>query len=338
MPLIPTRAGRRRRHTVPTRVYLFIAGLALVALAVCVTVIREARPIPVDHSLPWVLVALALVGAEYVPVKFHSAGHTLNVDMFGVPMLVGAVFLPPADLLIAVSTAALATSILQHEPVERSVFNVLNQTTAVGLARLVLGAVLAGGSPVAVSGWGALFLALLTYEVATALGILVVVSLNSGAPGWTYVRNLACMSGSSLPINAALGIVAVTVAWTQGWAILLLAGPGVLLALWYRAANSVRTRYANLQLLYGFTVALAGLSETDQVITAALGEVRRLLHAGGAELCLPSRGRTLRCAIDENGKLRKTLGELTPLEQEVASGSETKATPKGRRERAGGLA
>ena len=41
--------------------------------------------------------------------------------------------------------------------------------------------------------------------------------------------------------------------------------------------------------------------------------------------------------MDENGKLRKTLGELTPLEQEVASGSETKATPKGRRERAGGL-
>ncbi len=145
------------------------------------------------------------------------------------------------------------------------------------------------------------------------------------------------MSGSTLPINAALGIVAVTVAWTQGWAILLLAGPGVLLALWYRAANSVRTRYANLQLLYGFTVALAGLSETDQVITAALGEVRRLLHAGGAELCLPSRGRTLRCTIDENGKLRKMLGELTPLEQEVmASGAETKATPKGRRERAGG--
>ncbi len=336
MPLIPTRAGRRRRHTVPTRVYLFIAGLALVALAVCVTVIREARPIQVDHSLPWVLVALALVGAEYVPVKFHSAGHTLNVDMFGVPMLVGAVFLSPADLLIAVSTAALATSILQREPVERSVFNVLNQTTAVGLARLVLGAVLAGGRPVAVPGWGALFLALVSYEVATALGILLVVSLNSGAPGWTYVRNLAWHVGLTLPINAALGIVAVTVAWTQGWAILLLAGPGVLLALWYRAANSVRTRYANLQLLYGFTVALAGLSETDQVITAALGEVRRLLHAGGVELCLPTRGGTLRCAMDDNGKLRKTLGELTPLEQEVVTGFETKATPKGRRERAGG--
>ena len=266
----------------------------------------------------WPVIAVGFLAITLAPqVLLHAKDQTIAVDVVGVPVVLGAVFLRPSDLALAVLAGSLIASLVQRKTPERLLFNVCNHMWLAGASLAVLDGVMGRSLPISFAGWLGIALALLAGDLATIPTTVGVVTVSSAAPGWKYIRTIAYHDVLYWPVSAVLGIVAVTLAWTQRWALLLLVGAAILLAMWYRSTNKVKARYANLQLLYGFTVKLAGLSETDEVIEAALGEARRLLACKDAQLSLRVGAHAERFGLDEAGLLLRTYGDLTPFEISV---------------------
>ncbi len=320
---------KRQRPPVPLRVRVYIGLTMVVAVTLSVLLIQDVRPIAVGHSVPWPLVALAMVGAEFVLVRFHAGRGSLDLDLNGIPMVVGAVFISPEALMISVSSAMLVTMFLRGDTAERTMFNVVNSVLGAAVARFVLGAALGTAKPEHLNGLFALCLCVLAYEVSTVLGVLGVVTLSSGPPGWRYLRTVAVQTGLIFPINAVFGMITVTVGLQETWGILLLAGPAAILAFWYRAANIVRGRYANLQLLYGFTLKMANLSDTDEIIAVALAETRSLISCDHAELVIPAGATGLHTRLAMDLPVVKEFADLTPFEEQVVADGTPVLAPTG---------
>ncbi len=298
--------------------------------AVSMTAIR------VPTQIPWPVIAVALFALGALQVQFymfHKDDHTLSINLVGLPLVVGAIFTSPSGFMLAVVVAETLTVVRRRDALARAVFNVGNLIAAAVTSRLVMRAFLGHVSPVSPRGWGALVVALSTYEVETVLLVVGAMTLTAGLPGTQYLKSVSLHMAILVPVNAALGIIAVTVAWTQPWALLLLSGAGLLLALWYRSSNTVRSRYANLQQLYEFTVKLAGLSESDQVLQVALGESIRMMHSHHAELCVPVGDHGMRYGLDEGGELVKETVELSSAQRQVIRTREPLLVARDRRDK-----
>jgi diguanylate cyclase (GGDEF)-like protein len=304
----------------------------VVAAVVVALMLDVAKPLQVGHSIPWPLVCLAFMAAEMVPVLFHGRDESIQVDLLGVPMVVGAVFTSPLDLLMAVSVAVIATAVIQSDPLGRATFNLVNHILGVSLARLVMAAVLGTSSPVGVKGLVAVSLSSLVFELSTMAGVLGAVTLSTGWAGWRYLRNLGVHVALIFPLNAVFGIITITVGLMETWGILLLAGPAVVLALWYRNASQTKDRYANLQELYSFTVKLSQLSDSDEIVAATLREARTLLRCGQAELRLPADLGGMRCTMDYRDELVRDLRELNEFESQLMDAGVAVLVPRNHRE------
>jgi diguanylate cyclase (GGDEF)-like protein len=290
--------------------------------------VSYATSISVPHQIPWPLVSLALIGADVLPVVILRQGNSIRVDLTAVPIAVGAVFTSPRDLLIAVAVAEVAIAVVRHTEPVKGAFNVLNAVVGTSVARLTLGAVIGTAPPV---GWRVvgLCLAVLTFELATVVGVVAAITLSTGWPGRRLIADLAMHMGLVVPINSLLAIVTITVGLVETWGILFLVVPAAGLGLWYRKANTTRDRYANLQLLYDFTVKLSGLSDTDDIVQASLEEARSLMQCEHAWIRLPEQFGALKCSLNGDTLVRD-IDEPTPLEQKVASKNESVLMPHGR--------
>jgi diguanylate cyclase (GGDEF)-like protein len=321
--------GKGSRHRqVPLRVLLFIGSLTILAAALG-ALVTQLPSIHVSHEVPWPVIAVAMLLALLAPVRLHTEKHALELDLFGVPMVVGAVFTSASGLMISVAVAMVAESLIRRRYIERKIFNLVNMVTGTALARLVVAAVLGTVKPEQFQGLEAVFLAVVAYEVWTALGVFGVVSLSSGPPGWAYVRTVGMQLALIIPFNAVFGLITITVALQETWGLLLLAGPCLGLAIWYRTANTVRSRYANLQLLYGFTLKMANLSDTDEIIATALAETRSLLACDRAELAMPIGSSGVRSRLTGDDPIAREFGELSAFEQMVIGEGSTLLVPNG---------
>jgi diguanylate cyclase (GGDEF)-like protein len=317
---------------VPRRVALFIGVYAVLAIGLAVIVVERTSSFPVPDSVPWPLISLAYIAADFVPVRFHREGQALSIDLMGIPMLVGLVFTSPLASALSVTIGIAVSSALLRTPFERSLFNVVSQLGGLCLARLVMVATLGSSPPTHLRGLVAMSLAVLIYEVFTMLGVLVAVTLSLGWPGFDYLRTVAIEVALIFPLNAILGAITVTVALAETWGLALLAVPGVVLALWYRAANTVRNRYANLQLLYGFTVKLSGLADTEEIIAVALDEARSMLQSRRAELSIPLGETTVRCVLTDDEPVARFFGAMRPFDSSVALKDAPVLMARGRRD------
>jgi diguanylate cyclase (GGDEF)-like protein len=312
-----------RRQTAPLRVWGLVLLLGAVAALLISDVLSTAvRGVPAPSHLAWPWIALTVVAVQRAPVRLHIARQTQSIDLFAVPVLVGAVFTSEPGLVFAAASAALVSGLLRRDPVVRVLFNVANQLAGMALALLVFEAVRSGRSPVSGLGWAALAVAMVTYEVATDGGVLAVVTMASGPPGPGYFRNLGFQLAVVLPLNAALAVVAVTACWVRPWSLLVLAGPGLALAVWYSEAEKLRNRFAGLQSLYGFTIKLTELSERAEVLAVALSETRAIFHCEHVAFWVEQGQGTFRYALDADGHLTRDEAEVPVLERSVISSGE----------------
>ncbi|MGH9057364.1 MAG: diguanylate cyclase domain-containing protein, partial [Acidimicrobiales bacterium] len=325
-------SGQTQAPPIPRQAKIFIACLALPAVGLALAVASGARPAHPHGSIPWPLIAVALLGAEMVPVRFHTERDSVSVDLFDLPMLLGAVFTGSEGLLLATVLATLARTTMLRQPPFQALFNVANQVVGVSLALLVLHAALGGSSPVRPLGWLGLFLALLAYDLANYAGIYVVMALSTGSPRRSYLRSVGLHLVLVFPLSACAGIVAVTVMWTDPWTMIVLVGLGLGLAMGYRAAGKLRARHDSLQLLYSFTVGLAGLTEREDVLTSALREARSMLSCHRVELCIPVRDGGVRYSLDAKGRLTRRALALVEFEADVATGGKSLLIPQRKRE------
>ncbi|MBV9660029.1 MAG: EAL domain-containing protein [Acidimicrobiales bacterium] len=331
--LISRRRNQRRseRPGRSVRICIVVYGLAAVALGVLV--IARVHDVPGHRPIPWLVMAAVFVVTDFMEMRFPHEGQSLRLDLLSVPVAVGAVFTPPGGLLLAVTLSIAFTSLLRRDPPERATFNVVNHLAGAALARLVLAATLGGASPVGPRAVVAVALTCLTFELVTDLAVIGAVTTSAGWPGLTYLRGVAGHFLLILPLSAVMAVITVTVTYVETWGMALMAAAAVALGLWYRSANQAWARYANLQQLYGFTVRLSELSDTDDIITVTLQESRRVLHVEHVELRLPDDLGGIRCVLEADGSLGREFGRPSALEAEIAAGHRPLLVPRNQQRR-----
>jgi diguanylate cyclase (GGDEF)-like protein len=290
----------------------------VMAVAVAVLVAASLHGAPGHRSIPWPVMAVVFAITDFVEMRFNNDGQSVRLDLLSVPIAVGAVFTPPAGLLAAVAISIALTSTLRRDPMDRAVFNVFNHLAGASLARLVLAGTLGSANPVGLRGVLSVTLTCLTFEAVTMVAVIGAVTASAGLPGTAYLRTVTLHSLMVLPLAAVMAVITVTVTYVETWGIFLLAAPAVSLGLWYRSANQAWSRYANLQQLYGFTVRLSELSDTDDIISVTLEESRRVLHVEHVELRLPADLGGIRCILEADGSLGRDFDPVTELEVQVA--------------------
>ncbi|HWE54521.1 MAG TPA: GGDEF domain-containing protein [Acidimicrobiales bacterium] len=126
-----------------------------------------------------------------------------------------------------------------------------------------------------------------------------------------------------------------TVVWLQAWGLGLIAAAAISVGLWYRAARRVRARMADLEKLYAYTVRLASLSDTDEIIGVSLADSGAMVSATHTELRLPDELGGIRCSLEPGGEMTREFGPATALEDEVAGTRRTMCVRPDRSDRSG---
>jgi diguanylate cyclase (GGDEF)-like protein len=233
------------------------------------------------------VLAAALFGSLVFELSFESRGTVHVVDLSEIPLLLGIVFTPAVEVLLA---RALAYGVFAfgpgRQPPYKAFFNIaktlLNTVVVLDLYYAILGP----ATPTSRVGWIAALTALVAGQIVDLMCIAVVFQITGGQ------RSLLAL-GRSTPVmvlvtlnNACVALIAVMVLWSDPLAGVLLAGVCVVLGVGYQVHRRLRRRSAVLARIHDFTRALDGHNDVDGVLAATLDNAREILGAWSSELWL----------------------------------------------------
>jgi diguanylate cyclase (GGDEF)-like protein len=312
------RRSNRRKSSLPSRVWLLIVGSVSLAAAMLGT-LAWLLPNNAQMSLPWPLIGGGLLLAQVLPVEINASEASMTVGLIGLPAALALVYTSRTGVIGAFVMSSVVSSILLRRQWYKTVFNVANNVSGASIAYLLVEQVLKGRDPLSVRGAVAVSVGVVALEIATTSSVLIALSVTSGKVDWKHARATLLQTLVSLALGVPLGIIAVIIAHSEAWGLIFLAGPAVLLVLWNRASQSIRRRYSNLQLMYDFSVKLAGVVDTDSIVRTALVETRSLFSCRDAQLVLPLESGAYRCELSADMKSASGLGFFSPLELRVIS-------------------
>ena len=281
------------------RLWFAVALLAAAGAAAAWTVRGWGSPgAPVD--LGWFVFPVMAIGAN-LPANMEFRGEALAID-FSTVSVVLALALSDRGLAVAAMAVAMAISAAASRvPMIKATFNVANGVLAMSLAAGVFRLIAGSSSPNSYVGWLALVAAATVYNWVGCIATGIVISVVNGRRepmrmmlAWA---TLACVG------NCVLALLALQVIWVDWRGSWLIAVTAVGLWLGYRSFLTLRQRYASLNLLHGFSHALAGLTETDDVSATALVSAKELLRAEHAYLVFELLDGVAVRKLDTNGTL-----------------------------------
>ena len=313
-----SRSEEARPRPGQVRVWSYIAAVCVAAGVLGYLAVSTVQPLHIHPLVPWPAIAVALALSLVFPVQFHIGNQTMSQDLLSLVLVLGAITTTPSTLLLAQMLAiGVAAYKLRWTP-NRTLFNAASSVLAASLTLLALHPMIGGSSPDHVSTWPALIGLMFLFEAVTFVIVLGVVTLSTGVPEVSYLKSMGTQYAVFLPLNAGLGILAVTLAWIQPWALILLAGLGLAIAVWYRKANKIHNRFADLQKLYGFTMRLSGSDDARELLSNALEESKSLLHCQYAGAYLPEGEGSVyvRYEVEASGRISRSPIEM-PSELQV---------------------
>lgn len=314
------------------RVWLYIGAVCAAAATLALVAVRTVEPLHAHPLVPWPAIAVALALALLFPVEFHIGNQTMSQDLFSLVIVLGAITGSPTTLIIAELLAiGVAAFKLRWTP-NRTLFNSASLVLAASLTLLLMHPMLDGSAPDRISAWPAVIGLILVVEAITLAVVLGVVVLSTGKPDSGYLKSTGKQYAIFLPLNAVLGILAVTLAWVQPWALMLLAGLGLAIAVWYRRANKIHNRFADLQKLYGFTMRLSGSDDARELLSNALEESKSLLHCQYAGAFLPEGEGSVyvRYELETSGRVNRSPVEMPSELQVVLQDGSSLLVPRGK--------
>jgi len=203
------------------------------------------------------------------------------------PLVVGLFFASPwAIILGRLIGEAIHFGLRRRQALVKLVFNLSMFLLETAVAVVIYRELSTGRSPLHPASW-------LPALVAVAAADLIGAAMVSQAIRWHHgSTRLASIAGTSIvtaAVNVALAMLAVIILWVSPVAMLLFAVVATVTGLACRGYANLHQRYASLQLLYDFTKAVGASMRAEAVMDEVLGEARKLLRAGVAEIVLLDR-------------------------------------------------
>jgi diguanylate cyclase (GGDEF)-like protein len=299
-------------------VWVLIAALGAVTVLAWVALLGQLPAEIIHHSLSWVAVSAALVGALLLTVTFLVRGDLIAIGLSQVPLVVGAVYLSPRGVLLATVVAQVIVGVVKRRPPSKTVFNVLSLACAAAAALAVYYGILGGRSPVSLRGWGACALATVVASLVTTVAVQVAITVS--ARRWAREEAMTTLRAevATAPVGVVLVLLAVNAIWASRVAGLLFVVVGVMALIGQRSSAKLRRRYANLERLYRFAERTSGVSEVGEVVASVLGHAREVMGAGSAEVVLPDlEGYACYCLDADDRVVRTSRTEEGGLERLV---------------------
>ncbi len=300
----------------PIRVWVFVVVLFAASAAGAIAA-RHLGHASQHVTLPWPAVAAALVAASMLTVTVPSRGGTFTIGLLEVSIVVGAVYLTPIGLVLAVLCGQVAIGLARRRPPSRTAFNAASFACAALAALAVYRGLLDHASPVSARGWLAACIAVIAADLVMNTTLAIVIPLNTRRSPRSEVRVALRSTAVSLPLVLILVLIAVDLTWVSRVGDLLLIGLGALALLAQRSTTELRRRYSNLEKLYRFTENTRGVMVVDDILLTLLRHARDVLGAGLAEFTLSEAEGFAKYGLDADNQLvrraRYRLGLLERL-------------------------
>jgi diguanylate cyclase (GGDEF)-like protein len=280
-------AGRLRALRPSTRIWVFTAFLATLAVLVHWTQLAHRLTPPTAVDIPWPLIAIGFATAELKVVQVHFRRETHSFSLSEFPAVIGFFFLAPTDYLLAILVgSSVAFLIGARQRIEKLVFNLANFALVAVVELTVLYAFASMTGEPQLRDWLAAFGATLSAAVLSALTIATVITISGGAPQFEKLPEMVQFGSMVAFANTSLALLAVSILWTNPSLLWLLVLPLVIVFLAYQAYVSEREKHERLELLYQSSRILQHSPELDSTLVALLGHARTMFRAEVAEIIL----------------------------------------------------
>ena len=274
----------KRKLSNPVRIWILITGMAILALALTWSV-RDLPALVTPFHLPWILlIPLVFLGeVAIVSLRFRRDAHVFS--MSELPLVTGLFFINPVGLIAAQLIGnALALGLGRRQSPKKLAFNLSLLTLQAALAVIVFRAIVTDVDPLGAGGSFGTLLAVGVGVVAANILINSAILISGGGLNRKEQLNTFLLGAASAGMNASLGLVAVTVMWTQPGTLWAAAVPPIALYLAYRAYVAQKEKGQRVQALYEATKALLGSPEIEAAMLVAVRNARSMFDAERAEI------------------------------------------------------
>ena len=278
--------GRRLRVTGPWRVWILISAVVAVALLLIWTV-RDLPLLEAPIHITWLLLIPLVYVAELTVVHLQFRRDAHSFSMSEIPLVVGLYFTSPLGLIGAQLIGnALALGLNRRQSPIKLAFNLSQFTLQSALAVVVFRSILDRQDPLGAAGWIGVLAAMGLAVVVANVLINTAIHLSGGMLERSEQLKVLKLGAVAAVMNASLGLVAVTVMWTQRGTAWTAAVPPVILYLAYRAYVAQRQEHRRLQALYEATKALHRSPQIEAAMLAAATHARSMFEAERAEILI----------------------------------------------------
>jgi diguanylate cyclase (GGDEF)-like protein len=254
--------------------------------------------------------AFGLTDGFAVHVRTRRGAHALGLSE--IPTVLGMLSLTPVLVVAARLAGGIAgLTGLRHQRGMKLWFNLGLVGVQAGVALLVFHAIAPHGMgrglhELGARDWLATYAAMVSTDLVAVVLVTAVIAVHDDPGEWRRLP-AAMRSIWVSAVTTAVGLIGFAAAREARWALALMAILGVVLYLAYRAYVQLGDGNAEVEQLYGFTRALDGAREIDDLVAVVLDRCRDLLRTAAAEL-----------VVQEDGRLRHT--RLAGQAGAVASG------------------
>ena len=313
MTLDHPEAGPVRVHRAPAvKAWAFIVVLAALATALWAGILTSLGPFERPFSVPWwALTPLVFLGeSAVIHVTFRKDSHSFSLSE--IVLVVGLFLSSPASLLFAQVVGNSASLVLGRRQVPIKVaFNVSQLVLVTGLATVVFRALVDPGDPLGPTGWLAAIAASVASIVVAELAINTIIRITGGNMSRAEMLETMVFGSIGASLNAALGLIAVFIAWHDPRAVWLAAVPPVLMYVAYRTHAVQRNHHKHLESMHAVTEAIHTAPDLGAALVDAAGSARELVAADWLEIVV---------FRDEEQRPFQTIVQLNGLQASMEPG------------------
>ena len=280
---VPVQRPRRLRLPLGAgAVWAFSALLAAAAVATWLVLVDLPAPDRGVH-LSWWALAAGFAVTELCVVHIHLRRSAHSLTLGDIPLVLGLVFAPPADVAVGwVLGAGLVLLLNRGRPV-RVAFNLAQFALTASLAASAFH--LAGGADATGPAlWLAVGAGVMTSAVAAPVLITAAMRLSAERVGLAALAGMLAPAVVVAATNMSLGLALVTVVAADPRGAVLLLAPVGAIFLAYRAYLSEHTKTVGLEFLYATAHALAGAVDLRSGFAGMLARALEAFRAEHAQL------------------------------------------------------